>query len=194
MRQTGNTDVLIDELLPEFEFSERHQTRIRGLVPEVYDAITRVDFSRIRGIRILLIIRALPNMFFSPSRKRSPVRLTLRDAEKFGFFIAAECPPVELVIVLQGKFWSVRPGTECVSREALDNPLPPGCARGAWNFTVRPVSATHVLLRTETRVHCSDSASHWKFRFYWMLVRPGSGLIRRMMLRAIRDEVEQAIR
>ncbi len=185
---------MIDELLPEFEFVERHAITIRGLVPEVYDAIGRVDFAQTWGVKILLTLRALPNRLFGGARGRSPLRLTLRDAEKFGFFIAAERRPEELVIVLQGKFWSVRPGTDCVSRDDLNHPLPPGRARAAWNFCVRPVSATHVLLRTETRIHCSDAASRRRFRLYWMLVRPGSGMIRRMMLRAIRDEVEQAVR
>ncbi len=182
---------MIDELLPEFEFVERHAITICGLVPEVYDAIARVDFAQTRGIKILLTLRALPNRLFGSARGRSAFRLTLRDAEKFGFFIAAERPPEELVIVLQGKFWSVRPGTECVALSDLDRPVPAECARAAWNFSVRAVNATHVVLKTETRIHCADSASRWKFRFYWLVVRPGSGLIRRMMLRAIRAQVEE---
>ena len=58
------------------------------------------------------------------------------------------------------------------------------------NFLVqREGEATRVT--TETRVLCADDARP-KFRLYWMLIRPFSGLLRRFMLRAIRQEAEAA--
>jgi hypothetical protein len=41
------------------------------------------------------------------------------------------------------------------------------------------------LLSTETRVHATDAATRRAFRRYWLLVRAGSGLIRRDILSAV---------
>jgi hypothetical protein len=62
-------------------------------------------------------------------------------------------------------------------------------ARGVWNFGVSEIGTGKTLLETETRVTCGDVASRRKFRLYWLLVRPFSGLIRRLMLRAIRKHL-----
>lgn len=40
---------------------------------------------------------------------------------------------------------------------------------------------------TETRVQCLDTASRRSFRRYWRVVGPFSGLIRWVMLRAVRE-------
>ena len=45
-------------------------------------------------------------------------------------------------------------------------------------------------LSTETRVHVGDAAARRKFRLYWLVVRPFSGLIRILLLRAARRRAE----
>jgi hypothetical protein len=65
-----------------------------------------------------------------------------------------------------------------------------GHALAGWSFTVVPRADGTTELRTETRVRCAPDA-RIKFRAYWLLVRPGSGLIRRAMLRAIRRAAER---
>ena len=45
-------------------------------------------------------------------------------------------------------------------------------------------------LSTETRVLATDEASRRAFRRYWLVIRPFSGLIRRVWLRAIRQRAE----
>ncbi len=67
-------------------------------------------------------------------------------------------------------------------------PPPAGAAQAAWSFSVEPLDAGSSTLATETRVRCSDAASRRRFRVYWLFVRPGSALIRRYMLDAIRHE------
>ena len=58
-----------------------------------------------------------------------------------------------------------------------------------WNFRIDP-SRGGCRLRTETRIDCVDAAALWRFRVYWTLVGPFSGLIRRDLLRLIRREAE----
>jgi hypothetical protein len=54
------------------------------------------------------------------------------------------------------------------------------------NFRVQGVGPGVTLLTTETRIYATDSVSQRKFARYWSVVYPGSALIRRMWLRAIR--------
>jgi hypothetical protein len=43
----------------------------------------------------------------------------------------------------------------------------------------------------ETRIFTPDAVARRRFRRYWLMIRPGSGLIRRLMLRSIRAEAER---
>jgi hypothetical protein len=68
----------------------------------------------------------------------------------------------------------------------------PGYAKAVWNFSLRP-DGPDSRLTTETRVKCTDSDSRWRFGFYWMLIRPFSGLIRMEMLRTIKRRAEMSV-
>lgn len=56
----------------------------------------------------------------------------------------------------------------------------PGYAKMALNFAFDGDT-----LSTETRVLLTDEASRRAFRRYWLVIRPFSGLIRRLWLRGI---------
>ena len=45
--------------------------------------------------------------------------------------------------------------------------------------------------KTETRVYCLDEVSRKRFKLYWMLIRPFSGLIRREILQAVKRNAER---
>jgi hypothetical protein len=115
----------------------------------------------------------------------------LADFERAGFHVVAERVPEELVVGLLGKFWTAR-GALCttLSMEDFQKGPPNGYALAGWNFTVAARPDGRTELATETRVWCAEDA-RLKFRAYWLVVRPGSGLIRRSMLGAIRREAER---
>jgi hypothetical protein len=54
------------------------------------------------------------------------------------------------------------------------------------NFMVRPVGPNRSILTTETRVFANTPSARRAFGIYWRLIYPGSALIRRTWLRAIR--------
>lgn len=56
-------------------------------------------------------------------------------------------------------------------------------------FRLEPVG-DRVHVTTETRFTLADRRAHLRFGFYWLVIRPGSGFIRRMQLRAIRKRAE----
>jgi hypothetical protein len=119
-----------------------------------------------------------------------PHRIALDDMLGEGFTLLGEQPGEELVLGTVGRFWRGGGETRPVSPASFREPAPPGTAKAAWNFAVgrRPGGGTE--LRTETRVLCADAASRRRFRAFWLVIRPFSGLIRREMLAAIRSAAE----
>ena len=189
--------LLIDELMPTWDVRERHTMAVDASREATYEAITRADLAP-PLVRALLLLRALPEALARGrsgvdklrSRGREPI--TLRTFERNGFRILAERRPEEIVIGLEGRFWTSS-GALCeTSLERFRDTAPaPGAARAAWNFVVRR-GRRGVILETETRVQCADGVARRRFLPYWYLIRPGSGLIRRAMLRQIRRTAEAA--
>ena len=58
------------------------------------------------------------------------------------------------------------------------------------NFLIAPDGAGGSLLSTEARVFATDRRTVRRFAKYWRIIRPGSGFIRRMWLRAIQVRAE----
>jgi hypothetical protein len=53
-----------------------------------------------------------------------------------------------------------------------------------WLFRSRAANAAG-RVTTETRVQGTDAAASLKFRLYWLVIRLGSGAIRRSWLKAV---------
>jgi hypothetical protein len=190
--------VLIDAYLPRWDVGERHRITVAAPPETVYAALRTTDLAGAGLVRALLALRALPGAFRDGTAglralgQRGRRAVTLATFESVGFRILDERPPTELVIGLEGQFWRAT-GNLCTppAAEFGRHAPPPGTARAVWNFTVeaRPDGGTR--LATETRVLCADAAARRRFLPYWYLIRPGSGIIRHAMLRAIRRTAER---
>jgi hypothetical protein len=185
--------LLIDDYLPEYHAREYHETTVHAAGTRVYAALRTADFGESLIVHTLLGLRGLPALFAGPhglsGRAGSGARLrslTLDAVCRGRFHLLAEEPGRELLIGLVGRFWTLSGGLTATDAERFRQSLPTGTAKAAWNFTVEEISPGRARLATETRVFCSDGASRRAFRCYWMVIRPFSGLIRRLMLRAVK--------
>ena len=199
--------MLLDDLMPRYDVVERHRTTVRAAPATVFAAIRRADLAGGPIASALMALRLLPaaivGLVRSPSRALAELRerrargqgrgaVRLAEFERAGFHVVAERPGTEIVIGLLGRFWTPRGGLcDSVSVDDFDAGPPPGFALAGWNFTVSTAAGGGTELATETRVRCAPDA-RTSFRAYWLVVRPGSGIIRREMLRAIRREAERA--
>ena len=194
--------MILDELMPQYHVAERHQTLVRAAPRAVFAALRETDLAGGPLTRLLFTLRAVPAVAIALVRsprgalaewreRRAQHVLRLADFQRAGFRIVGEHAPDELVIGLLGRFWTPRGSIRNdVSVETFRAGPPPGQALAGWNFSIHARADGVTELRTETRVWCAPDA--WpKFRLYWFIVRPGSGLIRRSMLRAIRRRAEQ---
>jgi hypothetical protein len=150
--------------------------------------------------RAVLALRLLPAALTGDAAARKRLgdlrhraALTLRDLEASGFTRLGETPDA-VVLGLTGRFWTVGGGLVPTDAARWAAGPPAGTAQAAWSFEARPRPGGGTRLVTETRVRCADAAARRAFLRYWRVVRPGSGLLRRLMLRAVRREAERASR
>ena len=182
----------MEDFLPHYQFSERHQTTVRCRPGELLDIIQSFRPAPDRLTRIALAARQWPARFrhWVTRSQRPPTAL----------FSAANFTPLgrdgdrEILGGLVGKFWNVWRLDFGVL--AIDDPAaflacnPPHTAKLVIGFVAEPAGEATRLI-TETRVYCPDRYSLLMFAPYWLVIRPVSGLLRRRMLGAIRDIAER---
>lgn len=183
--------MLSEGFAPNPDIIEVHAIEVDAPPDVVYRTLWTVDFARSPVVAVLLGLRALPALFGSRGRL-TPRTLTLRGIVKAGFGALAEETGREIVLGVSGRFWRLTGNVEPFDRQAFSRPVPAGMAQGVWNFRVLPRGERGSVLSTETRVTCGDARSRSKFRRYWFVVRPFSGLIRILMLRTIRRAAEDS--
>ena len=178
----------IEEFAPVYEFSETHRILIRATRSRIYRSIKEVTPGEITLFRALTWIRrfgkARPESILNAPRDE-PI---LEVATRTGFLLLAEDLDRELVI-----------GIVVISPGGVKRPVTPGqfkglaipgVAKAVMNFRIEDASEGACFVFTATRVHATDAAARRRFAPYWTVIRPGSGFIRRMWLRAIKRRAE----
>ncbi len=185
--------MLIDSFAPVPDAAEEHSIQITANPEVVYQALWTTDFGRSWIVKGLLIFRSLPKYLLRPARRTQGARrITLQTIIDAGFGVLAEAPNREIVLGVTGPFWRPVGNVLPFNAENFRGAVPPGVACAVWNFAVEDVGDERTILSTETRIVCGDTSSRRKFRAYWLFVRPFSGLIRHLMLRAVRRAVRQS--
>jgi hypothetical protein len=171
----------LDDFLPAYEFSERHSVAIEAPTGRIDQALRTLSIADIPIAGALWWLRRLGRAYGDSTKP----------------FIGGELPGVVLedvpgegiVLGLTGQFWRVLGGERdaaapTTAEEFLAYARPDTC-KAVIDFRVRASSLT-----TETRVHVADPEARRKFRRYWFVVRPFSGLTRILLLRAARRRAE----
>jgi hypothetical protein len=176
----GKVSMLIDESLPQYDVSAQYRIDVRSPLSEVYSTARFLDMRSSEIIRWLCRLRGLP-----------PEILTLDGMMQQGFVLLAERPPQEFVFGLIGRFWTLSPQVQLFNADAFITFNRPGFAKAVINMAFIAQGNRGVRVTTETRVHCPDEASRRRFRLYWLLIAPFSGIIRKEWLRLIKQEAER---
>ena len=178
----------IDQLLPAFDFRAGYEIRINAPRERVYECLLHLDFRDLWLTRVLMTLR---------SGKRTPRNAVPADLhQRFrgtGFVILEEVPNEELVIGVAGRFWRLDGGRfKELTPSNFQEFSRTGWTKAAWNFklTTESGNSQMTLLSTETRIQCLGRAARWKFGAYWGLVGPFSGLIRKELLKHVKEKAE----
>ena len=200
--RAGPQQTRLDDVIPAWQFGERHGIRIRADPALVEQAARAVTAREIRLFRLLTWIRnpRLPGSAQRAHILAPPVDQPILDvALGSGFMMLAEEPGREIVfgtLVVVPKEVRELPAEERQRLRQAFTPAAfralskPGYAKAAMNFRLYDEGGGWTRVVTETRIFATDDHAHRRFAAYWRTIYPGSALIRRMWLRAIRARAE----
>ena len=191
--------LLIDQFLPRYEFAVVH-AQVFSVPPEVcLRAARNLDLFRHPAIRVLLDLRALPQRAASRLTGRRDsgdplpaATFRVEDMTRYGWELLGENPS-EIVLGQIGRPWKAAGATAgpVVAPAEFAAFGEPGYAKVALSLRADPRGTTSSILTMETRVALTDAASLRRFRRYWMVIGPFSGLIRRVALQLLDTDLRQ---
>ena len=173
----------LDDFLPDYQFVEYHEGRVRASRAAVETAIRQVSLADMPVAVALLRIRGAASGHFrsSPPDPR-PLLDTMLQAGA-GFLALDLSDPSELVLGMVGFVHKPKPAIstpqEFTAFTATDG------IRVAFNLRVSDEGGGVVRVSTETRSLANDDAARRTFARYWRIIYPGSSIIRRVWLDAI---------
>ncbi|MEW6185222.1 MAG: hypothetical protein AB1585_05720 [Thermodesulfobacteriota bacterium] len=167
---------LIDKYLPEYTFNEYHCTLVNRPCEEVYKSAKDFDMSKSKLIKALFKIRGLPTKSMNLQGFISEV----------GFTNIEEDFPAENLI----GFWARTKIEPIESYDAFIKNQLSARIKVVWNFRFERINDTQTKLSTETRVLCLTPFTKAAFGLYWQIIKPFSGVIRKRMLKIIKDDAE----
>jgi len=186
---------LIDRFMPEYHFNEVHSVRIKAPPDRIFRALLAVTPDEVRWLRTLFWIRSLPALLLG----RAPAgpgnsKPLLAPGRGAGSVRLGEVSDRELLIGLAGPFWKPAGGP----RPRIDGPSEflalddPAYAKATMGFWLHDEGAGSWRLTTETRVFTPAPSTRRTFAAYWRLIYPGSALLRRTLLAAVKRRAEDA--
>jgi len=185
--------MLLDEYVPRFDLREIHSVPTRASSQMVFQSLQTITPADLPLVRILMGIRSLPAFLSGGTPFHSTRHIPFLDQIIGSGFLFLGRTDHEILLGTIGKFWRPSGGVclDILAPEEFKNFNEPGWAKVGWNFTVEG-DGNNCRIRTETRILCTDESARIMFRFYWWFVHPGSAMIRKSILRAIRQRAEQA--
>ncbi|RBQ16808.1 hypothetical protein DP939_27435 [Spongiactinospora rosea] len=170
---------LTDRLMPFPDATERHSILIPASRDQIWHAIKHPNPTDIRLARPLFAIRDLASRLRNGHAQR----------DLPNFITLAEDPGREVVDGVIGQWWRLGRAENVSSVTGPDDFLAfdrPGFAKATFSFLLEDVGDGRIRLITETRIQATSPAARQAFLRYWLLIRLGSGFVRRVMLSAIR--------
>ena len=153
----------IDEIMPRWQFEEHHEIQIDAPPDRIWAAIRDVTPREIRLFQTLTAIRRFGRSGGENILNAPEAKPILDVATHSGFLVLVDDAPRELVMGVHA------------APQAL----------AVMNFRLDGTQLT-----TETRVFAQTDEARRAFAIYWRLIRPGSGIIRRSWLEAIKRRAE----
>jgi hypothetical protein len=180
----------LDAVMPTYDFHEHHEILIDAPADRVVAVLHQVCFADVGAVQALGRIRAIAMGQFRPPQGGgvAPVvpLVEMFNDPRSGFF-PLDTTPRELVFGMAGQPWANR--AYRLTPDEFRAWSRPDCVRIAFNFRVEEAGRRTRAI-TDTRVAANDDSARRKMAHYWTLIYPGTGMIRRSLLAAVRDRAE----
>jgi hypothetical protein len=190
MKQVPTPITNLDEWMPVWQFGEQHTIHVDASPEKVFEAIHAVRADEIFLFRTLIAIRRCGRPG-PESIMNAPEDKPLLDvATQTSFIYLADEAPREIVVgtVISAPRDIQRPAK--LTPEMFRKAVLPGVVLATMNYLVTPESTGGSTVSTVTRVYGNSAGAVRQFAVYWRIIHPGSDIIRRMWLRAIKRKSE----
>lgn len=184
---TGQTR--LDAFLPEYDFEESHELRVYASPDRVMEAVRQVSFRELGVMKTLGRIRsaAMGRFKADPPVSALPI-LTLIEKSATGFF-PLEHTDREFIFGMAGQPWNNAGRPVRLTAEAFPSWMPPEQVKVVANLKVEDAGGGWSRLITETRIKATDDKACRIMARYWRFIYPGSAMIRKGLLEAVRARV-----
>ena len=163
----------VRDALPVYHHHERHSIRVSATPERALAAAREVRVEDMSSVRLLFKLRGLRAASQGPA---------------WGALLAQGFQTLgEDTLVLVGKPWTAGGNLRRVDDFVAFGE--PGYAKMAMDMRAVP-DGDGALLETETRIYLTDASARRRFRAYWLVIRPFSGLVRRSWLQAAKRRAE----
>ncbi len=179
---------LLDAVMPEYQFGERHSARVHARPEQVMQAVRQSTFGDMRSLPTLLRIRAAAFRIHDTGYSLLDKRVVDAFSES-GYALGGG--EREIVMCGGANLRAKRPLEvhtlqECAAFQEQ------GAVKMAFDFNVKDAGGGWSTISTETRVLATDDLTRRGMGRYWRLIVPGSGLLRRQWLDGIKQRAESA--
>lgn len=179
---------LLDDAIPEYQFFERHSARVHARPEQVMQAARESTFDDMRSLATLLKIRRAALRIHQTGDSFRGKRILDAFSES-GYRSAGN--EHEIVMFGGANLRAQRP-LEVRSLQEFADYREQGAIKMAFNVRAEDAGDGWCTVTTETRVLALDDNTRRGMGRYWRLIVPGSGLLRRQWLDAIRKRAESA--
>ncbi len=176
----------LDDIMPEYQFFERHSARIHARPEQVMQAIRQSTFGDMKSLVTLLKIRGAALRLDDTGAFLQDKRV-LDAFSASGYLLGGS----EHEIVMAG-VWNARQNRrpEVRTLQEFADYRQQGAVKMAYGFYVEDAGGGWSTISTETRVLALDDFTRRSMGRYWRLIVPGSGLLRRQWLEGIKRRAE----
>jgi hypothetical protein len=176
----------LDDIMPEYQFFEKHSARVHARPERVMAAIRQSTFGDMKSLLTLLKIRGTVLRIQVTGDFLHDKRILDAFSES-GYLLDGS----EHEIVMFG-VWNVRANRRPDVRilQQFADYREQGALKMAYAFNVEDADGGWSTISTETRVLAVDEFTRRGMGRYWRLIVPGSGLLRRQWLESIKRRAE----
>lgn len=167
----------LGRLLPVAQFGEHHVGIVDADIESTWTALHQMRWSDLRWTKPFVAARGL----LLTGRADEPC------LSRFWQVAAVtEDPPRRSVFVMVGQPWSPVPRsvplTDVAEAERFSEP---GWLKYGMEWVLHPLPEGRTAIETRTLCQATDASARRRFRAYWTIIRPFSGLLRMEMIATI---------
>ena len=173
--------MLLDEVMPQWDQRSIHRIAADSPPTVLFAAVEEVTWREVPVFRALLTLRGLGR------------RALASDAPILDWFASNGFRQIgrtddEMLVVASQALRRSPQGRTPSSVDSFREYGEPGCIKIATNFL-----AADGFLITETRILGTNACARRLFAAYWLFIRAGSGVIRRVWLHALRARARASV-